>query len=102
MTDAVIADPASISALRVTSRQSVIRFDGSTQPLPAIARALGVDAIIEGSVGRSNDRIRLTVNLVDGRTDRHLWTATYDRASGDILALQGELAQAWRARCEFL
>jgi len=94
MTDAVIADLASISALRVTSRQSVIRFDGSTQPLPDIARALGVDAIIEGSVGRSKDRIRLTVNLVDGRTDRHLWTATYDRASGDILALQGELAQA--------
>ena len=94
MTDAVIADLASISALRVTSRQSVMRFDGSPQPLPDIARALGVDALIEGSVGRSKERIRLTVKLVDGRTDRHLWTATYDRPAGDILALQGELAQA--------
>ena len=94
MTDAVIADLASISALRVTSRQSVMRFDGSPQPLPEIARALGVDALLEGSVGRSAERIRLTVKLVDGRTDRHVWTATYDRPAGDVLALQGDLAQA--------
>ena len=94
MTDSVIADLASISGLRVTSRQSVMRFDSSPQPLPQIARTLGVEALIEGSVGRSKERIRLIVKLVDGRTDRHLWTATYDRPAGDILALQGELAQA--------
>ena len=71
-----------------------MRFGGSPQPLPHIARALGVDALIEGSIGRSKERIRLTVKLVDGRTDRHLWTATYDSPAGDILAVQGELAQA--------
>ena len=72
----VIADLASIWGFRVTSRQSVMRFDSSPQPLPQFARTLGVEALIEGSVGRSKERIRLIVKLVDGRTDRHLWTAT--------------------------
>jgi TolB-like protein/DNA-binding winged helix-turn-helix (wHTH) protein/Tfp pilus assembly protein PilF len=94
MTDAVIADLASISALRVVSRQSVIRYKTSQRSMRDIARELGVDALIEGSVSRAAGRIRVTVQLVDGRTDDHLWAHSYDRDLADVLSLQGELAQA--------
>ncbi len=94
MTEAVITDLASISALRVVSHQSVRRYRTSAQPLTEIARELGVDAIVEGSVGRTGNRIRLTAQLIDAHSDQHLWAATYDRELGDVLALQGELARA--------
>jgi TolB-like protein/DNA-binding winged helix-turn-helix (wHTH) protein/tetratricopeptide (TPR) repeat protein len=94
MTDAVIADLASISALRVVSRQSVMRYKSSQKSMRDIARELGVDALIEGSVSRAEGRIRLTVQLVDGRTDDHLWTHRYDRDLANVLSLQGELAGA--------
>ena len=94
MTDAVITDLASISALRVISRQSVMRYKRSDESMPAIARALGVDALIQGTVVRSDGRVRLTVQLVHGRSDRHLWAASYDRDFVNVLALQGDLAQA--------
>ena len=94
MTDAVIADLASISALRVVSRQSVMRYKSSQKSMRDIARELGVDALIEGSVSRVAGRIRLTVQLVDGRTDDHLWAHGYDRDLGNVLSLQGELARA--------
>ncbi|MCC7179329.1 MAG: tetratricopeptide repeat protein [Acidobacteria bacterium] len=94
MTDAVITDLGSISALRVVSHQSVRRYRDSDRPLADIARELGVDAIVEGSVGRDGSRIRLTAQLIDARADQHLWAATYDRAADNVLALQGELASA--------
>jgi TolB-like protein/DNA-binding winged helix-turn-helix (wHTH) protein/tetratricopeptide (TPR) repeat protein len=94
ITDAVIADLASISALRVVSRQSVMRYKSSHKSMRDIARELGVDALIEGSVSRVAGRVRLTVQLVDGRTDDHLWAHSYDRDLGNMLSLQGELARA--------
>jgi TolB-like protein/DNA-binding winged helix-turn-helix (wHTH) protein/Flp pilus assembly protein TadD len=94
MTDVVIADLASISGLRVISRQSVMRYKRSEKSIRDIARELGVDALIEGSVSRAAGRIRVTVQLVDGRTDDHLWANSYDRELADVLSLQGELARA--------
>lgn len=94
MTDAVITDLASISALRVVSHQSVRRYRASALSMGEIARELGVDAVIEGSVGRTGRRIRLTAQLIDARSDQHLWAASYDRELDDVLALQGELARA--------
>ena len=94
MTDAVITDLASISALRVVSHQSVRRYRDSDRPLADIARELGADAIVEGSVGRTGSRVRLMAQLIDARADQHLWAATYDRPADDVQALQGELASA--------
>jgi TolB-like protein/DNA-binding winged helix-turn-helix (wHTH) protein/Tfp pilus assembly protein PilF len=94
MTDAVITDLASIAALRVVSHQSVRRFRNSDQPVAAIARELGVDAIVQGVVGRTGTRLRLTAQLVDPSSETHLWAATFDRDLGDVLAVQGELASA--------
>jgi TolB-like protein len=92
--EALIGQLAQIRALRVVSRTSAMVFKGSRQPLPEIARALGVDAILQGSVQRSHDQVRISVRLIDGRTDAHLWARDYERASGDIFALQAAVAQA--------
>jgi TolB-like protein/DNA-binding winged helix-turn-helix (wHTH) protein/tetratricopeptide (TPR) repeat protein len=94
MTDAIITELAGIEALRVVPHQSVRRYGASDRPLADIARELKVDAIVEGSVGRMDRRIRLTVQLTDARSEQHLWAATYDRELDDVLALQGELAAA--------
>ena len=94
MTEALIAGLAKIRALRVISRTSVMRYKGTRVALPEIARALDVHAIVEGSVLRSGNRVRITALLVDTATDRHLWAETYERDVGDILALQNEVAQA--------
>ena len=94
LTDALIADLATVSALRVVSRQSVMRYKESLSPLPQISSELGVDALIEGSVARSGGRLRLTAQLVHGPTDRHLWAASFDRDLKDTLRLQGELARS--------
>jgi TolB-like protein/DNA-binding winged helix-turn-helix (wHTH) protein/Tfp pilus assembly protein PilF len=94
MTDAVITDLSAISALRVVSRQSTMRYKSSTKPLPQIARELGVDAVIEGTVVRSGPRIRVTARLVNAAGDRQLWSVSYHRELGDVLALQGEMARA--------
>ena len=95
MTDELTGDLASISRLRVTSRGSAMQFKGSNRPpTPAIAKALDVDAVVEGSVIRSGDRVRITAQLIDARADRHLWSQTFERKSSDVLALQGELASA--------
>jgi serine/threonine-protein kinase len=94
MTEALIADLAKISSLKVISRTSVMRYRGSTRPLPEIARELGVDAVIEGSVQRSNERIRITAQLIDASSDRHLWADSYDRSAQDVLALQSDVARA--------
>jgi TolB-like protein len=94
MTDALITDLGKIGALRVISRQSIMRYKGSKVPLPEIARELKVDAVVEGSVQRSGDRIRVTAQLLDGKTDRHLWAESYERDFRDVLKLQSEVAQA--------
>ncbi len=93
MTEALIADLAKISSLKVISRTSVMRYRGTTKPLPEVARELGVDAIIEGSVQRSKDRVRITAQLIDAASDRHLWADSYDRSAQDVLALQAEVAR---------
>jgi len=94
MTDVLISDLAGISALRVVSRTSVLRYAGSGKSVPEIARELGVDAVVEGSILRSDGRVRITVQLIHGATDAHLWSRTYERELRDVLVLQGEVAQA--------
>jgi len=95
MTDELTSDLAMISQLRVTSRGSAMQFAGKNRPpTPEIAKALNVDAIVEGSVTRSGDRVRITAQLIDARADRHLWAETFERKSSDVLAMQAELASA--------
>jgi serine/threonine-protein kinase len=95
MTDELTTQLASISSLRVTSRGSAMQFAGRKRPpTPDIGKALGVDAIVEGSVTRSGDKVRITAQLIDARADRHLWAHSFERQSTDLLALQAELAQA--------
>lgn len=94
MTEALIADLAKISALRVISRTSVMRYKSPDRSLPEIARALNVDAVMEGSVLRAGDRVRITAQLFHAPTDRHLWAETYERDLRDVLALQSEVARA--------
>lgn len=94
MTDALITNLASLPALRVISRQSVMRYKGSAKSLPEIARELGVEGVVEGSVVRSGGRVRVTAQLVHAPTDRHLWARSYERRMEDVLALQGELSRA--------
>jgi TolB-like protein/DNA-binding winged helix-turn-helix (wHTH) protein/Flp pilus assembly protein TadD len=94
MTDQLITDLAQIGSLRVISRTSVMQYKGAKKALPEIARELHVDAIVEGSVVRSGPRVRVTAQLVHARSDQHLWADTYDRDLGDVLKLQGEVADA--------
>jgi len=94
MTEALITDLAKIQALRVISRTSIMQYKGAKKPLPQIAKELGVDAVIEGSVMRAGDRVRITAQLIHAATDRHLWAENYERDLKDVLALQGEVAQA--------
>ena len=94
MTDALTTGLAQIGSLRVISRTSVMRYKGTRKPLPEIARELGVDAIVEGSVARAGSRIRITSQLIYAPADQHLWARSYERDLGDVIALQGEVAQA--------
>jgi len=82
-----------IGDLHVTSRTSVMRYKGTTKPITDIAVELGVSTILEGSVRKSGDRVRITVQLIDGKTDKHLWAETYDRQLFDVFAIQSEVAQ---------
>jgi len=92
ISEALITALAQIHSLRVTSRTSSMRYKGTDKPLPEIARELGVDAVIEGSVQRANDRVRITAQLIHAATDRHLWAKTYDSDLRDVLILQAEVA----------
>ena len=94
MTEALIGNLARIRALRVVSRTSVMRFKGDNRSLPEIAQALNVDAIVEGSVQRTGDRVRISVQLIHAATDTHLWAREYERDLTDILKLQSEVARA--------
>ena len=94
MTEALITDLGKISALRVISRTSVVQFKGTKKPLPEIARELNVDALIEGTVSRSGNHLRITANLLQASPEKHLWAESYESDVGDVLALQGQVAQA--------
>ena len=94
MTSELITDLARFSKLQVISHTSVKRYKDTKRPLPEIARELGVDAVIEGTVMRSGNRARISVQLIDARSDRHVWAKSYDRDVRDILSLQAELAQS--------
>jgi len=94
MTEALITELAQISALRVISRTSVMRYKGTVKPLPEIARELHVDAVVEGSVARSGDHVRISAQLIEAATDRHLWAKSYERDLSDVLQMEGELARA--------
>ena len=94
MTEALIADLAKIGTLKVISRTSVMRYKDTRKSLPEIARELDVDAILEGSVMQANDRVRITVQLIEAVSDRHLWAENYERDMRDVLALQSDVARA--------
>ena len=94
MTEALIGNLGPISGLRVVSRTSVMRFRGTRTSLPEIARELKVDAVIEGSVQRTRDRVRISVQLIHAPSDTHLWGREYERELTDVLKLQGEVARA--------
>jgi TolB-like protein/Flp pilus assembly protein TadD len=94
MTDQLITDLAQISALRVISRTSVMVYKGARKPLPQIARELNVDAVVEGTVLRSGDQVRITAQLIEAATDKHLWSQSYEGELRDTLALQDRVARA--------
>jgi TolB-like protein/Flp pilus assembly protein TadD len=95
MTDELTTDLAAIHELRVISRSSTSQFTGAKRPpAPEIAKILNVDAVVEGSVRRSGDKVRISAQLIDARADRHLWAKSFERDSRDVLALQSELAAA--------
>jgi TolB-like protein/DNA-binding winged helix-turn-helix (wHTH) protein/Tfp pilus assembly protein PilF len=94
MTDELITDLAQISALRVISRTSVMVYKGARKPLPQIARDLNVDAVVEGTVLRSGDQVRITAQLIEASTDKHLWSQSYEGELRDTLALQNRVASA--------
>jgi len=93
MTDELITDLARFGEVKVISHTSVERYKDTKRSLPEIARELGVDAVVEGRVMRSGDRVRITAQLIDARTDRHLWAESYERDLRDVLALQDEVAR---------
>jgi TolB-like protein/tetratricopeptide (TPR) repeat protein len=94
MTDALIDRLSRMHNLRVISRTSVMRFKNPQLSVPEIARMLHVDAIVEGSVMRQDNRIRVTAQLIRAATDEHFWSETYDRELRDVFAVQSELAQS--------
>jgi TolB-like protein/DNA-binding winged helix-turn-helix (wHTH) protein len=92
MTDALITDLAQIGSLKVISRTSSMQYKQTKKSLPEIARELNVDGIVEGTVQRSGDRVRITAQLIYGPSDKHLWANSYDREVRDVLQLEGEVA----------
>jgi TolB-like protein/Flp pilus assembly protein TadD len=94
MTDELITDLGQISALRVISRTSIMAYKHARKPLPQIARELNVDAVVEGTVLRSGDRVRITVQLIEASSDKGLWSQSYQGDWRDALALQNKVARA--------
>ena len=94
MTDELISDLGQISALRVISRTSVMTYKHARKPLPQIARELNVDAVVEGTVLRSGDQVRITAQLIEAATDKHLWSQSYEGELRDTLTLQNKVASA--------
>ena len=93
MTDELTTELAKIHSLRVISRHSIMQYRGGTKPLPQIARELNVDAVVEGTVMRSGDRVRITAQLIEASGDRHLWAESYERDMHDVLKLQDDFAR---------
>jgi TolB-like protein/DNA-binding winged helix-turn-helix (wHTH) protein/Tfp pilus assembly protein PilF len=93
-TEELIATLAQIDTLRVISRTSAMQYKGTSKSLPQVARELNVDAILEGSIQRSDGRVRITAQLVDGATDAHLWAKTFDANASDLLRVQADVARA--------
>ena len=93
MTDALTTDLSQISALKVISRTSAMRYKKTDKSLPQIGRELGVDAVVEGTVQRSGDRVRITAQLIEAATDKHIWARSYERHIEDLLSLQGDIAR---------
>ncbi|MGO9084975.1 MAG: tetratricopeptide repeat protein, partial [Candidatus Sulfotelmatobacter sp.] len=100
MTEELCGRLARIHDLRVISRTSVMRFKGTKLSVPEIARTLGVDALVEGSVIRQGSKIRVHAQLIRASTDEHLWSDEYDGELGDVLALESEVAQSIARRVE--
>jgi TolB-like protein/DNA-binding winged helix-turn-helix (wHTH) protein/Tfp pilus assembly protein PilF len=94
MTDELISDLGQIGALRVISRTSVMAYKHTRKPLPQIARELNVDAVVEGTVLRSGDQVRITAQLIEAASDKHLWSQSYEGELRDTLALQNRVARA--------
>ena len=93
VTDALITDLAQIGDLKVVSRTTMMRYKGTSEPLPQIARKLNVEGIVEGTVQRSGDRVRITAQLIYAPEDRHLWANSFERDVKDVLALQSTVAR---------
>jgi len=98
MTDALITDLAQITDVKVISRTSVMQYRGVRKPLPQIAQALGVDAVVEGSVVRSGNKVRITAQLIHAPTDRHLWAESFEGPANDVLSIQDQVAHEVAAR----
>jgi TolB-like protein/DNA-binding winged helix-turn-helix (wHTH) protein/Tfp pilus assembly protein PilF len=94
MTDDLIANLVKIRSLRVISRSTAMAYKGTHKPLPQIANELNVDAVVEGTVMRVGNRVRITAELVQVSTDRHLWADTYESQIGDVLTLQNRVSSA--------
>jgi len=94
MTDELITNLARVGTLRVTSRTTVTLYKHTNKKLPEIARELNVDGIVEGSLVRDGQKVRITAQLIRGREDQHLWAETYERDLGDALRLQSDVAEA--------
>ncbi|MGA2135351.1 MAG: tetratricopeptide repeat protein [Bryobacteraceae bacterium] len=94
MTDELITDLAQLHELKVVSKTSIMQYKGVRKSLPQIGRELGVDAVVEGSVLRSGNRMRITAQLIQAATDRHLWAHSFEGDLRDILTLQAQVAEA--------
>jgi TolB-like protein/DNA-binding winged helix-turn-helix (wHTH) protein len=99
MTDELITDLGQIGELRVISRTSAMQYKGGARkPMPQIARELNVDAVVEGTVLRSDNQIRITAQLIQAPADRHLWAQSYEGNARDVLTLQRQIASATPSR----
>jgi TolB-like protein len=94
MTAELITELAKISSLRVIPRTSVMQYKRARKPLAQIARELDVDAVVQGEVLRSHNRVRITAQLIDTAKDRHIWAETYDQDLRDMVSLQGDVARS--------
>jgi TolB-like protein len=93
VTEALITELAQVKGLQVTSRTSSMAYKATTKSLPEIARELGVDLILEGSVVQDRAQVRVTAQLIDADTDQHLWARSYDRPTRNLLPVQAEVAK---------
>src|SRR5579885_3188263 len=98
LTDELITDLAKLPGFRIISRTSTMQYEGTRKTVPQIARELGVDEVVEGTVLRSGNRMRMRVQLIQGSTDEHVWAESYERDVRDILSLQSEVARSVAAQ----